>query len=187
MTMRAAEFAFINRSGCVPAWRELRKPFHLTRDFVRAAPYSVSAVCCNETVPETDANRRFSDDSVKRIHGPCGGETTSAALQAIAVATLLLGMTAMFEPVQAQDFSGLISHAMRAYGSYYGGGGYRHRGGRHSCRDTRDSSRHASGHHREGRSRETRNEPAPSSAEPAPQEIKAASKSSDGPNFTPAR
>jgi hypothetical protein len=109
-------------------------------------------------------------------------------LQAIAVGALLLGTTAMFEPAQAQDFSGLISHAMRAYGSYYGGGGYRHRGGRHSRRDARDSSRHASRHHREGRSRETRNEPGPSSAEPAaPQEAKAASKASDGPNLTPAR
>src|SRR5262245_60352839 len=104
-------------------------------------------------------------------------------LKAIAVVTLLLGTTAMFEPVQAQDFSGMLSHAMRAYGSYYGGGGgYRHRGSRHS---RRDSSRHASRHRGEGRSRETRNEPAPSA--PAPQETKAAAKSSDGPNLTPAR
>ena len=106
-------------------------------------------------------------------------------LKAVAVAALLLGTTAMFEPTPVQaGFGGMLSHAMRMYGGHYGGG-HRSRGSsRHSRRD-RDASRHASRHHREGRSRETRSEPAP--AEPPAQESKAAAKTSDGPNFTPAR
>jgi hypothetical protein len=108
-------------------------------------------------------------------------------LKAVAVAALLLGTTAMFEPTPVQaGFGGMLSHAMRMYGAHYGGG-HRSRGSsRHSRRDRdRDSSRHASRHHREGRSRETRSEPEP--AEPPAQESKAAAKTSDGPNFTPAR